>query len=112
LNGLGLLILEPIILIILFASFIGVPLAIVSILLFILAGIFSVPITAYYVGTLIMSRSAHAVLSMTVGMFVVVLLFMIPFVDIFAIIMSYLIGAGAIVLALRKYLPTPVYKVK
>lgn len=112
LNALGLVILEPIILIVLFVSFIGVPLAIAAILLFILLGFFSIPITAYYIGMLLMSRSEHAVLIMLVGTFVLTILLMLPVVGVLAAIFTYFIGTGAIVLALRKYLPTPVYKVK
>jgi cytoskeletal protein CcmA (bactofilin family) len=112
LNGLGFNILEPIILVVLLATVIGIPLAVVAILLFLTLGVCSVPITAYYVGTLVMSRSGNAILTMTVGMFIVVLLLLVPFIDIFAAIGCYFIGSGAVILALRKYLPTPIYKVK
>jgi cytoskeletal protein CcmA (bactofilin family) len=112
LNGFVLFILEPIIVIFLIATFVGVPLAFVCLLVFLLVGIFSIPVAAYYIGTLLLSKSEHAVLTMTVGMFVLVFLLLIPVVGVFAAIATYFIGAGALVASLKRHLPRPVYKVK
>lgn len=112
LNGLGLAILEPIVLVGLLASIVGIPLAAVCLVLFVLIGVCSLPAAAFYVGTLIMSRTANALLIMAVGMFVLTLLLMVPILGVFVAIATFFIGAGAIVMSLRKYVPTPVYKVK
>ena len=112
LNAFGMLILEPIIIIVLTSLVVGIPLALVSIVLFLLLGLFSLPVTAYYIGTLLMSSAENAILTMVVGMFVLVILIMLPVVGLLAFFASYLIGSGGIILALRKYLPAPVYNVK
>jgi hypothetical protein len=112
LNALGLVIIGPIAFVVLISIVVGAPLALLLVLSFILIALLSVPITAFYIGTLIMSKHEHAILTMLVGMFVLIVLWMIPFINVFAVVASYMIGSGAIILALRKYLPTPVYKVK
>ena len=112
LNGLGLFVLEPIVIVGLVASVIGIPLAFICVVLFLLLAAFTIPVTAFYIGEIIMSSKAHAILTMTVGTFALTLLLVIPVVGVFVAIASFFIGLGGIVLAVRKYLPSPVYKVK
>lgn len=84
-------------------SGIGIPLAVIIILVWMLLLFVSGPVAAYLLGTLIMRRrKSGAMLTMFVGSLVLVLLYLVPLVNIIVIMVSMMLGAGMTLLTLYK----------
>jgi cytoskeletal protein CcmA (bactofilin family) len=102
--------LVPAIIFVLFATLIGVPLGILLGLFWIAASLVSGTITAYWVGHLVLRRESHpAPLVMLVGALILILLYLIPFLDFIIIPLAYWIGLGMLLRYLWGNWRHPVY---
>lgn len=93
-------IIVPIIIIVLAATIIGIPLAIILALLWIVALLFSGPLFAYYIGRLILRPNRKQVLIMLLGAVILIILYLIPVVNIIAVLAAIWIGTGMLLLEL------------
>lgn len=102
----------PIVLFALAISIVGVPLAILACLVWLIILMLSGPIAAYYLGSMILSKNKNPIVLMLVGSLIVATLYFVPLVGGLFMFVALLIGVGAIVLRLKQVFPTPVYKVE
>lgn len=93
------------------ATLIGIPLAIFLSLAGIIVMMLSGPVAAYYLGSMIMSRSKNAVAIMAVGAGVLLAVYCIPVVGMIAAVIAYFIGSGALLIALKRKTEKPDYRV-
>ncbi len=105
LTGLLAAIIMPFLLVLLFITVVGIPLALL--LLFgwlaisLLSGIFS----AYYLGRRLWHGQHNPILIMLAGSILLILLYLIPVVDFFAFVVAYWLGVGMILVKLREHMP-------
>lgn len=102
----------PMILIGLSFSVIGIPLAIFVFLAWILIAMLSMPVTAYYLGSMILAKSKQPIPMMLLGIVLLCILFYLPIIGIIVMFVSHWIGTGAILLAAKARIPKPVYRVE
>lgn len=102
-------ILVPITLIILAGSVIGLPLAFVVALLWLVVIILSGPFFGYYVGRLLLRDSKKPVLIMLLGSSLLLVLYFIPVFGVLAFVAALWVGSGTILLELMDRTPKPVY---
>ena len=93
------------------ATLIGIPLAIFLSLAGTVIMMLSGPVAAYYLGSMIMSRSKNAVAIMAVGAGVLLAVYCIPVVGMIAAVIAYFIGSGALLIALKRKTEKPDYRV-
>ena len=110
--GLAATFVAPVALIALSLTIVGIPLAIGALLVWILLVMLSMPIAAYYLGSMVLSKAKNAVAIMAVGIVLLVVLMYLPLVGWFAAFMAYFIGMGALVRHLKQRLHSPDYKVE
>jgi len=91
----------PILLITVFATIVGIPLASFLLLVWLLVLTVSGPVSAYLLGKLIMRKSKSPVLIMLVGSSILLTAMLIPFVGLIAFWASGLFGIGAVLLQAR-----------
>jgi cytoskeletal protein CcmA (bactofilin family) len=84
-------------------TLVGIPLAIMLLLAFLLASALSAPIAAYYVGRLVFNDRANPLLIGAVGAVIVVSLYFLPWLGFLFVIAALGVGFGAIVLELKNY---------
>lgn len=101
----------PIVLFLLIASVIGVVAGIALLLAWLLIVLLSGPVTAYYIGSMILSKSKNPILMMLVGTVILLVLYLLPQIGIIAGIFAYVIGAGAMLQYAKAHFKKPVYKV-
>lgn len=111
LTGLIANILAPLVLIVLAITVVGIPLAIILGLIWILALMLSGPFFGYYIGRLIMPKSKHAVLTMLVGAGLLLIAYFIPLVGLLALAVAIWVGTGMLLLDLFGRTPKPEYAV-
>lgn len=99
----------PVVLLILTATIIGLPLALILGLLWLLILLLSGPISGYYLGRLILRRSQKPLLIMLVGATVLLLLYFVPVIGFIVLLASMWIGTGALLLAAFQNTPKPAY---
>lgn len=102
----------PVGLITLSLTLVGIPLAIFGLLAWILLVMLSIPVAAYYLGSMVLSKAKNAAAIMAIGSVLLVVLMYIPLVGWFASIMAYFIGTGALIRQLRQHVPSPDYHVE
>jgi cytoskeletal protein CcmA (bactofilin family) len=103
----------PILLVLLALTFIGIPLALLLGLVWILILVLSGPIFAYYLGRLLLRKHTdNAIWTMLVGAALVVVLFIIPIVNVITGLASLILGMGMISLYVMSRLQKPHYTVK
>jgi hypothetical protein len=90
-------------------TFVGLPLAIVLLMLWGVLIALSVPIAGYFLIRLVFKRGRNTVLVTLAGTAVAVTLCFVPFLGFFVSLFVYWIGAGALLLALRRHVPSPEY---
>lgn len=93
------------------STIIGIPLALVAALAALLGVLFSGPVAAYYFGSMLLSKSKNPVHIMLLGSTVVLLAGMVPIIGPIVIFVAYLIGSGALIIAAKRAIPKPVYRV-
>lgn len=101
----------PVAIILLFISTIGIPLAILTVLLGTVLALLSGPVVAYYLGRLLLAKTTNPLYFMLLGSGVLGMLVYAPVVGGLVLFVAYLIGSGAIVLAAKRHWPQPDYKV-
>lgn len=99
----------PIGIVLLFLTGIGVPLAIVALLLYIAVLLLSGVFFAYYLGAVLLRSSQSILVRMIGGVAVLSALWLIPVVNIFAIIATVIVGAGILVRTVTHGYRTPRY---
>ncbi|HUY85339.1 MAG TPA: polymer-forming cytoskeletal protein [Candidatus Dormibacteraeota bacterium] len=99
----------PAIIIALFVSVIGVPLALLLMLLWLVAIALSTPIAAYYIGSRILHGGVSIPLIMLLGAVILAILCLIPFVGWVITVVAYWFGTGALLLNLRGGFARPQY---
>ncbi len=102
-------ILVPLVIVALMISVIGIPLALLTLLVWILLLSLSGPMAAYLAGRFMLRKvSDNAIFYMLAGGAVLLLLYFIPFFGIGVVVVSVWFGLGAILLMLR-HIPRPSY---
>jgi len=101
----------PILLFLLVASVIGVGVAIFVVIVWLLLGMLSGPVAAFYLGNMILSRSRNALLMMLVGTLVLLVLYILPQIGIAVAILAYMLGSGSIVLYVKRNFKKQKYEV-
>jgi len=102
LHGLVAWIVAPVVIVILFMTIIGIPLALFALVVWILIMMISSLFSGYALGKLILNKSNNPVLIMLVGAGIIGVLMLIPFVDFFVFIAAGMFGTGAVVMQARK----------
>lgn len=89
----------------LFVSFIGIPMALIVLLTAVFAAALSGPITAYYIGRLVFSKSKNKdpLLLAVAGGFILVTSYFIPLIGIVCLIGAYWVGFGALLMSLKEH---------
>ncbi|HMI08788.1 MAG TPA: polymer-forming cytoskeletal protein [Candidatus Saccharimonadales bacterium] len=111
--GIFALLAVPILLVLLALTFIGMPLALLLGLVWILLLVLSGPMFAYYLGRLLLRKHTdNAIWTMLVGAAMVVVLFIIPIVNVIVGLTSLILGMGMVSLYVMSRLQKPHYTVK
>jgi len=102
----------PFIAFIFMATIVGIPFAILVLLAWSLIVAVSGVFAAYYVGRLVWRNpSNNIILATFVGALIIVLLLMIPFVNIFIMILCVSYGSGVLLMYLRNHFEQPKYDI-
>jgi hypothetical protein len=102
------MILTPVLVVTLFITVIGVPIAILTILTWLIIAILCAPFTGYLLGRMIMKDPKHnTVLIMLVGASILMLTYFIPFIGVITMLAAYVLGTGMILMQSRKLLFRP-----
>lgn len=99
----------PAVIVLLLGTLIGMPLAIIVGVFWLLALLLSWPMFAYLIGRWILRRSTKPLLIMLAGAVVLVILYFIPLLDVLAFLATIWFGTGMILLQLFHSTPKPVY---
>lgn len=102
----------PLAIAVLVTTIIGVPLALLVGLAGLIILMVSGPIAAYYLGSMLLSKSHNPIHMMLLGSGVLLVLYFVPIIGVLVMFVAYLIGSGAILIAIKRNLPKPIYKVK
>ncbi len=112
--GIGLLagLIVPVLIVLLLISIVGIPLALLVILLWCTIGMLSGPFSAYALGRLMLKDSKSPILIALLGGSVLLLLYFVPLIGFFALIGAHIIGTGMIINDAMYRLPKPDQKVR
>lgn len=99
----------PTILILIAITVVGLPLALVGGLLWLLIVLISGPLSGYYLGRLILRNSRRPLLIMLVGASILLVLYFIPFIGFLALLLALWTGSGMLLLELFRRTPRPAY---
>jgi hypothetical protein len=91
------------------ATVLGLPLAFILGLMWLLILLLSGPLSGYYLGRLILRRSQRPLLIMLVGSSVLLLLYFVPVIGFIVLLASMWIGTGMLLLAAFRNTPRPTY---
>ncbi|MDK2899196.1 MAG: hypothetical protein PWQ10_383 [Patescibacteria group bacterium] len=86
----------PILVFVLLASFIGIPLGLLILLVWILISALSFSFTSYLVGTVILKNN-NSILKMLIGASLLMIVFLIPILGLIMIVVSHVVGTGMII---------------
>ena len=95
--GIGSVIIAPILIVALLMSFIGMPLGLLTMLVWILILTISFPFAGYMVGQLILKNSNSSVLKTLTGVSLLMIVFLIPILGFFVMIAAHIFGVGMII---------------
>lgn len=105
------MIFAPIFIILLLLSFVGIPLAIISILIWIIIMIISSPFAGYLLGRVILRKSKRPAMIILLGSSILVATYFIPFIGFVTMFIANLFGMGMIVMQGKKlFSKNPVQK--
>lgn len=107
--GSAVLFLTPIVILLLFLSVLGAPLAFVAMLLYGAMLLLSGAFFAYYLGALLLRSTQNIIVRMIGGAVVLGALWLIPIVNVVAIIATFLVGTGILVRTVTNGYRTPRY---
>jgi cytoskeletal protein CcmA (bactofilin family) len=102
----------PIVIILTALSLIGLPLAFMLGLLWLVVLLLSGPVFAYYLGRLVLRRSTKPLLIMLVGSTILIVLYFIPILGILAVLAALWTGTGMLLLEVLRRTPKPAYTLK
>ncbi|MEO5949509.1 MAG: hypothetical protein ABIP74_03825 [Candidatus Saccharimonas sp.] len=102
LHGLVAWIVAPVVILILFLTLVGAPVALFALFAWILILMMSSSFSAYLLGKLIIDKSKSPILVMLVGVAIVAIAMMIPFLNFFVFLAAGMFGTGAIVMQAKK----------
>lgn len=91
-------------------TFIGLPLALMLMLAWGLLMVVTLPIAAYFYAKLLFRKVKNVVALTIIGTLILVTLLFVPFVGLIVAIVSFWIGSGAILIAIKQGIPKPDYK--
>ncbi|MDB5161449.1 MAG: hypothetical protein JWO96_829 [Candidatus Saccharibacteria bacterium] len=111
LTGLVASILIPILAVLLMVTIVGLPLGILLLISWLLIGLTSGLFTAYYIGLRIWPALRNPLLIVLAGGVILLILYLIPFVGFFVMLLAYWMGAGMVLLALTDHTPPPSYRI-
>lgn len=109
--GLAATILVPVILIVLSITIVGLPLAFILALLWLVTLILSGPLFGYFIGRLALRGSDKPLLIMLAGSSILLVLYFIPIIGAIALLAAIWFGVGMVVLEILDRSERPVYKV-
>ncbi len=110
--GLAAILFTPFIIAMLIVTLIGVPLAILLVLFGLLVAILSMPVAAYYFGSMLWAKAKNPVNSMLLGSISLGVIYFIPVAGAIITFVAYLLGSGAILLAAKRHFPQQRRKAK
>lgn len=99
----------PAILIVLMVTVLGIPLAVVLGLIWLVLLLLSGPVFGYYIGRLVLSRSSQPLLIMLTGASILLVAYFIPIVGFLSLLAATWFGTGMMLLELFKRTPKPEY---
>jgi len=101
----------PILCFVLAITIVGIPLALLIGLLWLVILLLSGPFFAYYLGRVILQNPRHPVLIMFVGATVLLVLYFIPVLGFIALLLAMWVGSGMILLEAFRRTPRPAYAI-
>lgn len=105
-------IIVPVVILVLFATVVGIPLALLALLVWVVVLMLCGPFAAYLTGRLLLrKRTTNAIWIMLLGAFVLLVLFYIPFLGGIILLLSVWLGIGTILLNTMS-LPKPNYVIQ
>lgn len=109
--GIGLIagIVMPFIVLLLVATIIGIPLAIVLGVAWMLVVLLSGAVSAYYLGRVLWRKQGNAIITMLFGAVLLILLLLLPIINIFVYLFAVWYGIGAILIRLKDAYSAPEY---
>ncbi|PID31718.1 hypothetical protein CR970_04370 [Candidatus Saccharibacteria bacterium] len=107
--GFGVSVAAPIIIFVIAITMVGIPLAIILGIAWLLVALLSGPMAAYMVGSLLLRSSLRPVVIVAAGSAVVLVIYFIPLVNFLAMLTVLWMGSGAIVAEFVRRLPRPQY---
>lgn len=99
----------PVLFVLLLVTVVGIPLAFIVGLLWLVILLLSGPLFGYYLGRIILRGSRNPLLIMLVGSAVLLILFFIPLIGFIALLAASWVGSGILLLELFGRTPKPVY---
>lgn len=102
-------ILVPVIIVLIAASLIGLPLAILLGLGWLVTLLLSGPVFAFYIGRLVFGNTFRPLLAMLVGAAILITLYFIPIFGILAVLAALWIGTGMLLMEIFRTTPKPDY---
>ncbi len=109
--GLIAMLVVPLVMVTLLLSIIGAPLALFLLLLWLLIVALSLPLAAYYTGSLLLKNEKRTPIIMLLGAVVLGLISMIPVLGWLVIIVAYALGIGTLLINLRRSYQKPKYRI-
>lgn len=110
--GFGANIAVPIIIFMLVLTIVGIPLAIILLLMWLLINLSSGIFSAFWLGRRVWKTQHNAFLVTLTGSMILILLYFIPIISIFALVLACWLGEGMLLLELKNRLPKPDYRLK
>lgn len=105
-------IVAPIIGVILLFTVVGIPLAILMFIAWMLIAMTSGLFTAYYVGRRVWTSQNNALLRVLAGGAILLILYMIPFIGFLIMLLAFWLGVGMVLQELKTRTPSPKYTLK
>lgn len=100
----------PIVAFLLAVTFVGLPLAIMMVMLWGVLIALTIPVAGYWLAGILFKKLKNTVLVMLIGTAILLTLCFLPYVGFFVALFAYWIGSGAMLIALKEHMPKPVYK--
>lgn len=110
--GLLAFILVPASVIILMLTIIGIPLALLLIVAWVLVQALAGVVSAYYLGRMVWRGQRNPILIMLAGSILLIVLYFIPIIGFIAMVAAMLLGTGMILLTLARLRPRPDYRLE
>ncbi len=99
----------PVVLVVLAATVVGIPLAVLLGLSWLVVLLLSGPVFGFYIGRLVLPDSSSVLLTMLVGALLLTILYFVPIVGFLAMLAAVWIGSGMVLLEAFSRTPRPVY---